>query len=29
MTTHIGDLEGCKPELIKAWVDATKEYGRY
>lgn len=29
MGTAIGELEGCKPELVKAWVDATKEFGRY
>jgi hypothetical protein len=29
MTTNIGDLEGCKPELINAWVDATHEFGTY
>jgi uroporphyrinogen-III decarboxylase len=29
MTTGIGEMEGCKPELVKVWVDATKEYGVY
>ena len=29
MTTSAGELEGCKPELVQAWVDATKEYGAY
>lgn len=29
MTTGVLELEGCKPELIKAWVDATKEFGVY
>lgn len=29
MRTAIGELEGCKPELVKAWVDATREYGVY
>jgi Uroporphyrinogen decarboxylase (URO-D) len=29
MTTGIGEMEGCQPELVKAWVDATKEYGAY
>jgi uroporphyrinogen-III decarboxylase len=29
MTTGIGEMEGCKPELVKEWVDATKEYGSY
>lgn len=29
MSTNIGDMEGSKPELVKVWVDATKEYGQY
>jgi uroporphyrinogen-III decarboxylase len=29
MTTGIGEMEGCNPELVKVWVDATKEYGVY
>ena len=29
MGTGIGELEGSKPELIKAWVEATKEFGAY
>ena len=29
MTTDISEMEGCNPELIKAWVDATKEFGKY
>ncbi|MBC7248643.1 MAG: hypothetical protein H5T62_00020 [Anaerolineae bacterium] len=29
MTTNVMELEGCDPELIKVWVDATKEYGVY
>ncbi len=29
MTTGIGEMEGCKPELVKVWVEATKEYGLY
>jgi uroporphyrinogen-III decarboxylase len=29
MTTGVLELEGCKPELIKTWVDAAKEYGAY
>ena len=29
MSTGTLELEGCKPELIKAWVDATKEFGTY
>lgn len=29
MTTGIGEMEGCRPELVKVWVDATKEYGVY
>lgn len=29
MTSSIGDLEGCKPNLIKAWVEAAREFGTY
>jgi uroporphyrinogen-III decarboxylase len=29
MSTGIGEMEGCKPELVEAWVDATHEYGVY
>jgi len=29
MSTGIMELEGAKPELVKAWVDATKEFGTY
>lgn len=29
MATSVMELEGCKPELIKAWADATKEFGVY
>ena len=29
MCTGILELEGCNPELVKTWVDATKEYGVY
>jgi len=29
MSVGIGEMEGCKPDLVKVWVDATKEYGVY
>ncbi len=29
MTTGIGEMEGCKAELVKVWVDTTKEFGVY
>ena len=29
MSTNIGEMEGSKPELVRAWVDATKEFGTY
>ena len=29
MSSSIAELEGCNPDLIKIWIDATKEYGRY
>jgi uroporphyrinogen-III decarboxylase len=27
MCTGIGEMEGCKPELVEAWVQATHEFG--
>jgi len=29
MSVGVGEMEGCRPELVKAWVEATKEYGVY
>jgi hypothetical protein len=29
MTTGVGEMEGCKPELVKVWCETTKEYGVY
>jgi uroporphyrinogen-III decarboxylase len=29
MSTGVGEMEGCKPELVKVWVDTTKEFGVY
>jgi uroporphyrinogen-III decarboxylase len=29
MSTGVGELEGCKPELVRAWIDATREFGVY
>ena len=29
MTTGVGEMEGCKPDFVKVWVDTTKEYGVY
>jgi uroporphyrinogen-III decarboxylase len=29
MSTYVLELEGCDPDLVQAWVDATKEYGVY
>ena len=29
MSTDIDEMEGCNPELVKVWVDATKEFGKY
>ena len=29
MSVGVGEMEGCKPELVKVWVEATKEYGVY
>lgn len=29
MSTTVGEMSSCKPELVKAWVDATREFGKY
>ena len=29
MGTEVLDLEGSKPELVRAWVAATREFGVY
>jgi uroporphyrinogen-III decarboxylase len=29
MSTGVGEMEGSKPELVKVWVDTTKEFGIY
>ena len=29
MSTTIGEMSGCKYELVKEWVNATREYGAY
>ena len=29
MSTGVGELEGAKPELVAAWIDATREFGQY
>jgi len=29
MTTSAGEMEGCRPELVKVWVETTKEFGVY
>ncbi|HUI73143.1 MAG TPA: uroporphyrinogen decarboxylase family protein [Spirochaetia bacterium] len=29
MSVGVGEMEGCRPDLVKVWVDATKEYGVY
>jgi len=27
MCTGIGEMEGCRPDLVEAWVQATREFG--
>jgi len=27
MCTGIGEMEGCRPDLVEAWVRATHEFG--
>jgi hypothetical protein len=29
MSVGVGEMSGSKPELVKAWVEATREYGVY
>ena len=29
MSADIGELEGCKPDLIHTWLEATREFGVY
>ncbi len=29
MSTGVGEMSGSRPELVKAWVDATRKYGAY
>jgi uroporphyrinogen-III decarboxylase len=29
MSTGIGEMEGCRPDLVKVWVETTKEFGVY
>ena len=26
MCPSVGEMEGCRPELVKAWVSATREF---
>jgi len=29
MSTAVGEMAGSNPEFVKAWADATREYGTY
>jgi uroporphyrinogen-III decarboxylase len=29
MSVGVGEMEGCRPDLVKVWVDSTKEFGVY
>jgi uroporphyrinogen-III decarboxylase len=29
MSTGVGEMEGSKPELVRVWVDTTREFGVY
>lgn len=29
MSTSVGEMSGCKPELVEEWVEATRKYGVY
>lgn len=28
-STEVGDLQGCNPESIEVWAEATREFGKY
>ena len=29
MSTAVGEMAGSDPELVRVWVDATREFGTY
>jgi uroporphyrinogen-III decarboxylase len=29
MCTTVGEMSGCKPDLVKEWVESTRKYGVY
>jgi len=29
MSVGVGEMEGCRPDLVKIWIETTKEYGVY
>jgi uroporphyrinogen-III decarboxylase len=29
MSVGVGEMEGCRPDLVKVWIETTKEYGVY
>lgn len=29
MSVGVGEMEGCRPDLVKVWVETTKEFGVY
>ena len=29
MSVGVGEMEGCRSDLVKVWVDSTKEFGVY
>jgi hypothetical protein len=29
MSNGVGEMSGSKPDLVKVWVEATRQYGVY
>ncbi len=29
MSVGVGEMEGCRPDLVKVWIETTKEFGVY
>ena len=29
MSVGVGEMKGCRPDLVKVWVESTNEYGVY
>jgi hypothetical protein len=29
ISTGVGEMEGCQPELVRVWAETTREFGVY